>query len=56
MGLYEVLMVIERAVEGCCRVVVGVGVDLGLRGLGIDAGGAGLDGGNDADPGRVGVC
>ena len=44
MGLYEALMAIERAVEGRCRVVVGVGVDLGSRGLGINAGGAGLDG------------
>ena len=56
MGLYEVLMVIKRVVEGRCRVVVGVGIDLGSRGLGVDAGGAGLDGGNDANPGRVGVC
>ena len=56
MGLYEALMVIERAVKRRCRVVVGVGVDLGLKGLGIDAGGAGLDRSNDTDSGRVGVC
>ena len=49
-------MAIERAIKGRCRVVVGVGVDLGLRGLGVNAGGAGLDGGNNADSGRVGVC
>ena len=47
---------LPRCASHFCRVVVDVGVDLGSRGLGADGGGAGLDGGNDTDPGRVGVC